>query len=396
MVITDFIEILYKNRTIIETLFQRRQKSVYIDQLLPLINYDNEKLEFLIENEILIKIGNTIVLNDLIKDFLEKFTNATEEINNEYTEGLLKDLKAKIEKYNEERGLDKKDEYLLKIKSDLRKIGQNIHSNVNQIRKNIQDAYVSEKNIKIRKIILDENNRKALQIEQLINTIQQFVKSNDWEFFRKNADDNTLEYVVTNLFKSITLAWRNITDIIQKIIDFHNQIRLQTETFKKLQKIKQLKDNGTIKEYTNIENILNKDNSLFYSDQQRINYNISIPFLQSDEGYYLIAKVKQKIKEYKTSIKPKIASEVTELDTDNRQQNQLSINLLKLKQQFTSGSGELFDFINNFEFENELSFDEKVTVFCKIASLYNDEFVHSGEFKEINNVEYAVIQTIKN
>jgi len=158
MVITDFIEILYKNRTIIETLFQRRQKSVYIDQLLPLINYDNEKLEFLIENEILIKIGNTIVLNDLIKDFLEKFTNATEEINNEYTEGLLKDLKAKIEKYNEERGLDKKDEYLLKIKSDLRKIGQNIHSNVNQIRKNIQDAYVSEKNIKIRKIILDENN----------------------------------------------------------------------------------------------------------------------------------------------------------------------------------------------------------------------------------------------
>ena len=70
--------------------------------------------------------------------------------------------------------------------------------------------------------------------------------------------------------------------------------------------------------------------------------------------------------------------------------------MLKLKQQFTSGSGELFDFINNFEFENELSFDEKVTVFCKIASLYNDEFVHSGEFKETNNVEYAVIQTIKN
>jgi hypothetical protein len=158
MTVNDFIEILYKNRQVIETLFQRRQKTVYIEQLLPILNYDNEKMDFLVENEILIKIGNTIVINDIIKDFFEKFTNATEEISNEYTEGLLKDLKAKIEIFNEQRSIDKKDEYLLKIKTDLRKIGQNIHSNVSQIRKNIYDAYITEKNIKIRKIILDEND----------------------------------------------------------------------------------------------------------------------------------------------------------------------------------------------------------------------------------------------
>jgi len=395
MTINDFIEILYRNRQVIETLFQRRQKSVYIEQLLPLLNYDNEKIDFLIENEILIKIGNTIVINDIIKDFFEKFTNATEEINNEYTEGLLKDLKAKIEIFNEQRSIDKKDEYLLKIKTDLRKIGQNIHSNVNQIRKNIYDAYITEKNIKIRKIILDENDRKAHQIEKLISTIQEFIKSNDWEFFRKNAEDNTLEYIVTNLFKSINVAWRNLNYIIQKIIDFHNQIRLQTETFKKLQRIKQLKDNGTIKEYTNIESVILKEKALFYNEQQRFNYNLSIPFLQSDEGYYLITKVKEKIKESTTIIKPKIADEISELVIEKQEQNQLSINLLKLKQQFASGSGELFDFIENYEFEQNITFDEKVTLFCKIASLYNTEFNHTGEYKLINDIEYAVIQSNK-
>lgn len=395
MTINDFIEILYKNRQVIETLFQRRQKSVYIEQLLPLLNYDNEKMDFLVENEILIKIGNTIVINDIIKDFFEKFTNATEEINNEYTEGLLKDLKAKIEIFNEQRSIDKKDEYLLKIKTDLRKIGQNIHSNVSQIRKNIYDAYITEKNIKIRKIILDENDRKAHQIENLIHTIQEFIKSNEWEFFRKNAEDNTLEYIVTNLFKSINVAWRNLTDIIQKIIDFHNQIRLQTETFKKLQRIKQLKDNGTIKEYTNIETILLKENALFYNEQQRFNYNISIPFLQSDEGYFVIAKVKEKIIERTTTIKPKIAEEVSELNIVKQEQNQLSINMLKLKQQFASGSGELFDFIENYEFKQNITFDEKVTLFCKMASLYNTEFNHNGEYKLVNDIEYAVIQPNK-
>ncbi len=395
MTISDFIDILHKNRQIIETLFQRRQKSVYIEQILPLLNYDNEKIDFLVENEILIKIGNTIIINDIIKDFFEKFTNATEEINNEYTEGLLKDLKAKIEIFNEQRSIDKKDEYLLKIKTDLRKIGQNIHSNVNQIRKNIYDAYITEKNIKIRKIILDENDRKAHQIEKLISTIQEFIKSNEWEFFRKNAEDNTLEYIVTNLYKSINVAWRNLTEIIQKIIDFHNKIRLQTEIFKKLQRIKHLKDNGTIKEYTNIESILLKENALFYNDQQRFNYNISVPFLQSDEGYYVIAKVKEKIKEITTIIKPKIADEVSELTIEKQEQNQLSINLLKLKQQFASGSGELFDFIENYEFEQNITFDEKVTLFCKIASLYNTEFDHTGDYKLINDIEYAVIQSNK-
>lgn len=395
MTVNDFIEILYKNRQVIETLFQRRQKSVYIEQLLPILNYDNEKMDFLVENEILIKIGNTIVINDIIKDFFEKFTNATEEINNEYTEGLLKDLKAKIEIFNEQRSIDKKDEYLLKIKTDLRKIGQNIHSNVSQIRKNIYDAYITEKNIKIRKIILDENDRKAHQIENLIHAIQEFIKSNEWVFFRKNAEDNTLEYIVTNLFKSINVAWRNLTDIIQKIIDFHNQIRLQTETFKKLQRIKQLKDNGTIKEYTNIETILLKENALFYNEQQRFNYNISIPFLQSDEGYFVIAKVKEKIIERTTTIKPKIADEVSELNTEKQEQNQLSINMLKLKQQFTSGSGELFDFIETYEFEKDITFDEKVTLFCKMASLYNTEFNHNGEYKLVNDIEYAVIQPNK-
>ncbi len=394
MTIIEFIEILNKERKIIDILFRKRQKTVYTEQLLPLVDYDNEKIDFLIEQEILIKIGNTIILNDTIRDFFEKFTNATEEINNEYTDGLIKGLKTKIDIFNAERIIDKKDEILLDIKKNLRKIGKNIISNVNQIRKNIQNAYITEKNIKIRKIILDDNNNKALQIEKLIESIQKFIKTNDWDFFRKNADDNTLEYIVTTLFKDINLAWRNLTDIIQKIIDFHNQIRLQTETFKKLQKIKKLKDNGTIKEYTNIENIISKENAIFYLKQQHFNYHLSIPFLQSDDGYYTIEKVKKKLKAREIIIKSKVANEISKMNI-KKERNTQTINLLEIKKQFTSGSGELFDFIDNYEFEKDISFDEKITLFCKVASLYDSELNHTGEYKVINDIEYAVIQSKK-
>jgi len=394
MTIIEFVEILYKERKILDIMFRKRQKSVFMEQLLPLVDYDNEKIDFLVQEEVLIKIGNTIALNDLIKDFLEKFTNVAEEINNEYTEGLLNNLRSNIEKFNEERRIDKKDEYLVKIKTDLLKIGYNIIANVNQIRKNINDAYVTEKNIKIRKIIIGENDKKAHQIEDLITNIQNFIRSNEWDFFRKNADDNTLDYIATDLFKKINVAWRNLTDIIQKIIDFHNQIRLQTEAFKKLQKIKQLKDNGTIKEYTNIEYVVQQENALFYQEQQRFNYNVSIPFLQSDEGYYAVAKVQTKIKQTQSQQKSKVAEEVSELNTDSKEDKVNAVNVAQLKKIFTSGGGELFDFISNYEFEHEMTFDEKVTLFCKIASLYSDEFEQNG-FNTEGDLEYAVLQTKK-
>ncbi|WP_347839964.1 hypothetical protein [uncultured Draconibacterium sp.] len=394
MTIVEFVEILYKERKILDIMFRKRQKSVFMEQLLPLVDYDNEKIDFLVQQEILLKIGNTIALNDLIKDFLEKFTNVAEEINNEYTEGLLNNLRSNIEKFNEERRIDKKDEYLVKIKTDLRKIGHNIIANINQIRKNINDAYVTEKNIKIRKIVIDENDNKAKQIERLITDIQNYIRSNEWEFFRKNADDNTLDYIATDLFKKINIAWRNLTDIIQNIIDFHNLIRIQTEAFKKLQKVKQLKDNGTIKEYSNIEHVVQQENALFYQEQQRFDYNVSIPFLQSDEGYNAVAKVQTKIAQTQAQQKSKVAEEVSELNTDSKEDKINAVNVAQLKQIFTSGSGELFDFINNYEFEYEMTFDEKVTLFCKIASLYSDEFEQNG-FNTEDDIEYAVLQTKK-
>jgi hypothetical protein len=390
--IKEFIEILYKERKVIDFLFKKRKRTVSVENLLSFIEYNIEKIDYLLDEDIIIKSGNTIELNDELNDFFEKFINATEEINNEYTDGLISDLKTKTEIFTEEKRPEKKDEYLLKIKNSLRKIGKNIIGNINQIRTNIEDVYATEKNYKIKIIKLNEYSRKANQIEELINNITKLLKSNDWEYFVKIAEDNVLEYIITDLRKDISLAWINFGDITQKIIDFHNQIRLQSDFYKKIQKIKRLKDKHILSENSNIERILIQENSLFFSEQQKFISQISIPFLQTDEAYQLIFKTNWSFKKLKQGVKQQLAEEISGNQFVKKQKTIIAISPAKIKQLFTASGGELFDFIQNYEFSESLSLEQKTTLFCKIASRYNDELGHTGEYNISDGIEYAVIK----
>ncbi len=193
--------------------------------------------------------------------------------------------------------------------------------------------------------------------------------------------------------KDINTAWINFSDITQKIIDYHNQIKLQTEFYKKVQKIKRLKDKRILTENTNIEKILIRQNSLFFSGQQKHITQISIPYLQTDEAFYHILKISKEVKNRNSITKQKIADEIADNQIEKKEKNILAISPAKIKQLFTAGSGELFDFIENYEFPTDLSLEQKTTLFCKIASRYSDELIHTKEYKTFNDIEYAVIKS---
>lgn len=390
--IKEFIEILYKERKVIDFLFTKRKRTVSYENLLSFVDYNSDKIEYLLDEEILIKSGNSIELNDELKDFFEKFSNATEDINNEYTSGLIADLKTKTEIFAEEKKPDKRDEYLLKIKIILRKIGKNIFGNINQIRKNINDDFITEKNYKIKKIKLEDYSKKAGQIEMLISNVKSLLRSSDWEYFLKIAEDNALLYIITDLRKDISLAWINFGDITQKIIDFHNQIRQQSDFYKKIQIIKRLKDKRILTENSNIEKVILNQNALFLSENQRFSTQLSIPYLQTDDAYYSILKVKQNYKKKNAKSKQNIANEIANERFKEKKKTVTTISPAKLKQLFLATDNELFDFIQNYDFNEELSLEQKTTLFCKIASQYNDELKHTGEYVDFNNIEYAVIK----
>lgn len=388
--IKDLISTLYREREIIDFLFSKRKNSIKYDNLLEFVNFEEEKLVSLIEKNILIQFGNTIDLNQDILDFFEKFTDSIEEINYEYTSGLIRILKENIQNWELEKRPAKQNEYLLKIKRNIGNVGKDVLRNITTLRGSVEDVFATEKVFSIKKNKLQEYDNKRKNLDELLEQINAFFREGTWEYFIKMVQDDELNQIVLRLDRDIIVARQNLIDINQKILDFINRIRLDSQVFKHIQKVKLLKDQLLLADKSNFMDVISKDNSLKFQNEIRFSTPLSLDYIQSEEAYGILLRISYKLKK-SLSIDEKSSGVIRNEFLNGKDKNHYVVDSNKLKENFLSRGGDLFDFINNYNFEKELSFEEKVTLFCKLASQFRDDFSISDNYTKIENIEYALI-----
>lgn len=388
--IKDLISTLYKEREIIDFLFSKRKNSVKYDNLLEFVNFEEEKLTSLIEKNILVQFGSTVDLNQDILDFLEKFTDSIEEINYEYTSGLIRILKENIQNWELEKRPNKQNEYLLKIKRNIGNVGKDVLRNVTTLRGSVEDVFATEKIFSIKKNKLQEYDNKRKNLDDLLEQIDAFFRESTWEYFIKMVQDDELNQIILKLDRDIIIARQNLIDITQKILDFINRIRQDSQIFKHIQKIKLIKDQLLLAEKSNFIDVISKDNSLQFQNEIRFSTPLSLDYLQSEDAYNILLRISYKLKK-SINIDEKSSGIIRNEFLNGKDKNHYVVDNNKLKESFLSRGGDLFDFINNYNFEKELSFEEKVTLFCKLASQFRDDFSISDTYSKIENIEYALI-----
>jgi uncharacterized protein YdhG (YjbR/CyaY superfamily) len=388
--IKDLLNTLYKEREIIDFLFSKRKNSVKYDTLLEFVNFEEEKLTSLIEKNILIQFGSTIDLNQDILDFLEKFTDSIEEINYEYTSGLIRILKENIQNWELEKRPNKQNEYLLKIKRNIGNVGKDVLRNVTTLRGSVEDVFATEKVFSIKKSKLQEYDNKRKNLDELLEQIDAFFRESTWEYFLKMVQDDELNHIILKLDRDIIIARQNLIDITQKILDFINRIRQDSQVFKHIQKIKILKDQLLLAEKSNFIDVISKDNSLQFQNEIRFSTPLSLDYIQSEDAYNILLRISYKLKK-SLNIDEKSSGIIRNEFLNGKEKNHYIIDSKKLKENFLSRGGDLFDFINNYNFEKELTFEEKVTLFCKLASQFRDDFSISDTYSKFENIEYAII-----
>jgi uncharacterized protein YdhG (YjbR/CyaY superfamily) len=388
--IKDLISTLYKEREIIDFLFSKRKNSVKYDNLLEFVNFEEEKLTSLIEKNILVQFGSTVDLNQDILDFLEKFTDSIEEINYEYTSGLIRILKENIQNWELEKRPNKQNEYLLKIKRNIGNVGKDVLRNITTLRGSVEDVFATEKVFSIKKSKLQEYDNKRKNLDELLEQIDAFFRESTWEYFIKMVQDDELNQIILKLDRDIIIARQNLIDITQKILDFINRIRQDSQIFKHIQKVKLLKDQLLLAEKSNFIDVISKDNSLQFQNEIRFSTPLSLDYIQSEEAYNILLRISYKLKK-SINIDEKSSGIIRNEFLNGKDKNHYVVDTNKLKESFLSRGGDLFDFINNYNFEEELSFEEKVTLFCKLASQFRDDFSISDTYSKIENIEYALI-----
>ena len=90
-------------------------------------------------------------------------------------------------------------------------------------------------------------------------------------------------------------------------------------------------------------------------------------------------------------LKQPIAEKISDEYLETQILEEVHINLEEVKNGFVAGSNNLFDFIMNFDFSKKVSFDERVTIYCQMVSLYDTIFEITEQVNEKNEVEFAMI-----
>jgi len=386
--IKELINTLAWSRELLAEMFEKRKSFSYkYEHAVEVI--DETKLETLIELEVIRKNGSYLEIDDRFLQFFEQILDVNEEINTATVHENIRSLKQNINYYLQEGSSNRKNSYLKAIKAVLRKIGQMTLRNIVDLNRNIENTFKTEPTYKIKISKLENYDQKRKDINALILQTQHLLDGEELTFF-KIAPDEELGRIMIQLRLRLSESHHNLIETQKQIIDFLNQIKYQSRILEQLRQVKYLKDQFELKDQTDFVPVVARRSDLFFEPRQIRRLKLSLDRLQQDEIYSSLLKISRKMKLGVKLSRP-LADEIAGDYLDTAAEYEIFIHPEEVKNSFFASGDHLFNFLQDYRYPKEITFAEKVTLYCQILSLYEDECVLTGEYGEYEGIEYAIV-----
>lgn len=389
--IKELFSALKKEEKLLSEMFKNRKLINYkYEYALDLVENNENRLQYLIDREVLRQNGGDLEIDDLFLQFFEQVLDANEEINTSYINDNIEKISQNIQYYLNENNENRKYDYLKKIKTTLRNIGNITLRNVVDLKRNVNNTFKSEPNYKNKKAKLIHLDQKRQDIAKLIDQTNLLTSEREVTFFT-TATDEELKRIIVQLKIQLGKCSHNLIEIERQIIIFLNQIQYQSSVIEKLRKIKYLKDQYILETSSDIKTLLSNNNSVIFEPNPQYPIKLSLDFLQtSEEAFASIRKTAQKLKT-KVKAKQPIADKISGEYLRTQIEEEIQINLEEVKNGFLASGYTLFDFVLNYNFAKEVSFDERITIYCQLISQYESMFNITNNYQEKDNIEFAVV-----
>lgn len=386
--ISEIVNTIALAKGLIEEMFEKRKSlSFRYEYALDLI--DGNRLQMLLEREVIRQNGVYLELDERFMDFFELLLEANEEISTASIDENIQFIRQQMDYYLKEDNLSRKNGYLRNVKAVLKKIGKITIRNVINLQRNIDNTFKNEPNYKIKIAKLENLDNKRIDIKKLIDTTDELITNKERTFFQQ-ATDEELAYIVLELRKELLDSGHNLIRSQQDIINYLNQIKNQVQLVEKIRKVKYLRNQFELLSKSNLKEILTKEQSVILEGRTTATFKLSLNFLASDDARTAILKANSNNRDLKKRKRPE-AGVIGDEYLQEAFSDEVFINLEEVKNSFLASGNQLFNFIMGYQFQREVSFEERITVFCQMVSLYENEFDIRQEFGQYQQIEYALI-----
>ncbi|BDD09248.1 hypothetical protein FUAX_16800 [Fulvitalea axinellae] len=379
-----------RERLLIDYVFKHREAT--FDTLVHLAEGDIRLVNSLVAKSVFAKTGETVFLDERLRTFFDRFLGINEEIQNYEIDERIGAMRRNIRMFMLEDNWAEKERILEKLKNSLNGLGRVVKRNVIELSKRVQHDYKTEENLKVKRLKIEEHDEKARKLRQLIASIEDVL---DNKTFLQEANDPMLRKMVTDLrYEYLRDAKTNLRELHHEIVSYLNRFEFLQEYFKKLQTIRRHKKLFELEKRTNVEELIKDNNTLIFEPRILMPANPSLEFMASDDGQDMVRKVSEKVEHrWRKRLRKSESIGGDMLDTDPVTESR--INYAKIRDLFFESGTDLFSFIVNYEFEQEVDLEQRVAAFCKVALLYEDEMDFTGHVEVYEKVRHAVILPLK-
>jgi hypothetical protein len=378
--IKDLVNLLYQSREVIEMLFGNKD-SVNKSEILARDDMSDERLEKLVMYEIIHENNNIIGLDDRVITFIEEFLEIGE-VTTSFITDNIRSLSENLKYYH----IDTNPRFLRNIKRSLKKINSTTSREVMKLHKNIDDTYKNQDNYIIKLQELDKYKRKRDDIINLIKESESIMA--EAQGFFNTIVDAELSSIVLDLRYVLVRNRDYLNEIQSQIIDYINRIQYQAVIYKKIQRLKELKDYEELKYKTNFVDVVIGTRALMFQRRNPLKSKLSIDFLHTDRGYMLTQKVAAKLHLLRNNHRRPAGKMAAGFD-DNSLEESASLNISGLVDKFLKSDTDLFQFVLGYKFPEkvgELSLEKRISLYVGITIDYDNKLIISGKIAKMDYV----------
>jgi hypothetical protein len=291
----------------------------------------------------------------------------------EVTPGFINDyiteLKRHIRFYQEAREI----RFLRSIKKYLKRINTALTREIIKLQKNVDDTYKNESNYRIKLQKLEDYREKRDTIIEFIKKTSDVVEDTRTLFSLTN--DSELYGIVNALKAGLIENLDYLIEIQTDITDFINKIQFQLDVYKKAQRLKEIKDHGSLYFKSNFREIVSGINTIKHNGIKTPKTKIAIDFLFTDEGHVLCKRIAEKYKLTRLMVRG-IAGKMAGDFKDKGLEQQIKLDTEKLVERFlTQNNTNLFEYLMAYKFPKAIgnvSFEDRLSLFVEIAMEYQN------------------------
>lgn len=365
--VNDILSQLYHHRSVVEFLFANRE-NITVNELLSREDITHEQLQKLKSLDLIYEYENIVSLNDAVVAMFEDFMEIGE-VTPGFINDYINELNRHIRFYQEAREM----RFLRAIKKYLKRINATLTREIIKLQKNVDDTYKNESNYRIKLQKLEDYREKRDTIIEFIKRTSDVVEETRSLFALSN--DSELYGIVQSLKASLIENLDYLIEIQTDITDFINKIQFQLDVYKKAQRLKEIKDHGSLHFKTNFREMVGNINTLKHNGHKTPKTKIAIDSLFTDEGHVLCKRIAEKYKLTRLMVRG-LADKMAGNFKDKGLEQQVKLDTHKLVERFLMQAKQnLFEYLMDYKFPKAIgtvSFEDRLSLFVEIAMEYQN------------------------